>query len=136
MNVPKLETRAKQRKTPWRAVRLARTAGPTAPSDEDYSYEFFLVVRPTATDRGRLVRQWSFPREEVARTVPSGLAEKLRAEYAGAELEKRLEQQKGLYVHGFLRFDEQSKTATVTITGLVRPFEERVDLSGELPPAD
>jgi hypothetical protein len=114
--------------------RITRVHGPwyTA-TDRDYSFEFFLVVRPASTGRGHLVRQWGFPRKEVARTVPSGVAEKLRAEYSGAELEKELEQQKDLYVHGFLSFDERSSTATVTITGLVRPFEERADLSRELP---
>ena len=102
-------------------------------SDQDFSYEFFLLVRPNPAGRGRLIKQWSFPREELGRTVPPALERNLRARYSGAELEKELETSKGIHVEGFLSLDEQSKMATITITGLVRPFQERVDLSQKLP---
>lgn len=92
---------------------IARVHGPWyTVSDKDYSYEFFLVVRPIATGRGRLIKQWSFPREALIlrrRDLPS------------------------FSVEAFVAFDETHKIATITITGLVRPFSERVDLSRELP---
>ncbi|HKB24014.1 MAG TPA: hypothetical protein VKG64_03085 [Methylomirabilota bacterium] len=99
----------------------------------DYSYEFFLVVRPTATGRGRLVKQWSFPREKLALRTAPGVLESLPPDYP-PDVRKSLESEanKRFYIDGFLSFDEPSKTATVAITGLVRPFEERVDLSDEL----
>lgn len=102
-------------------------------TDQDFSYEFFLVVRPSPTGRGRPVKQWSFPREELALRTAPGVLESLPPNYP-AEVRKSLESEanKRFYIDGFLSFDEQSKTATVTITGLVRPFQERVDLSQEL----
>ncbi|MBI2158676.1 MAG: hypothetical protein HYU26_17520 [Candidatus Rokubacteria bacterium] len=109
---------------------VARAARQT---ERDRSFEFFLVVRSTTAGRGRLVKQWRFPYEELGRTVPPKLVENLRARYSGAELQKELEQSKIVFIEGFLSFDESSKTATVTITGLIRPFQERVDLSRELP---
>lgn len=94
---------------------VVRVHGPTGvATDEDYSYEFFLVVRPTATARGRLIRQWRFPRPELV-------------------LREHGHRPPGFAVEGFLAFDERSRIATVTVTGLVRPFQERVDLSRELP---
>jgi hypothetical protein len=65
--------------------------------------------------------------------VPPKLVENLRARYSGAELQKELEQSKIVFIEVFLSFDESSKTATVSITGLIRPFQEHVDLSRELP---
>lgn len=112
---------------------IARTHGMyRGVTDPDYSYEFFLVVRSTTTGRGRLVKQWRFPYEELGRTVPPKLVETLRAQYSGAELQKELERSKGIFINGFLSLDEPSKTATVTLTGLLRPFQEHVDLSREL----
>ncbi|OGL02500.1 MAG: hypothetical protein A3E31_02050 [Candidatus Rokubacteria bacterium RIFCSPHIGHO2_12_FULL_73_22] len=86
---------------------------------DDYSYEFFLVVRPSATGRGRLVKQWAFPREEIA-GIPPDRPENFPRGFVR------------LSVDGFLALDEGSKIATVTITGLVRPFQEHVDLSSDL----
>lgn len=102
-------------------------------TDRDMSCEFFLVVRSIATGRGRLIRQWTFPREDLTLSVPPKRAEQLRAWYSGAELEKQLAMNGELFVEGFLAFEERTSTATVTITGLVRPFQEHVDLSEELP---
>ena len=100
--------------------------------DQDKSAEFFLVIRPKSAGLGRLVKRWGFPSEELGRTVPPALEKNLRARYTGIELEKALERSKGIHLNGYLSFDEPSKIATVTITGLARPFEERVDLSQEL----
>jgi hypothetical protein len=87
---------------------VARTHGMKRTSGEqDQNYEFFLVVRPSATGVGRLVKQWRFADEE--------------------------ERAKEKYVHGYLEVDPGSKAATIAITGLKKPFQERVDLSGELP---
>ena len=107
---------------------LKRTVYP-----QDHSFEFCLVVRPTGAAQGAIVKHWSFPYEELGRTVPPALERNLRARYAGVELENELARSKGIYVDGYLSFDEQSKTATVTITGLRQPFKERVDLSQALP---
>jgi len=101
-------------------------------SDSDESFKFFLVVRPRPTGPGRLVKRWSFSNEELGRTIPPGLEENLRAKYSGIELERALERSRGIYINGYLTLDERDKIATVTISGLARPFEERVDLSKEL----
>jgi len=84
--------------------------------DQDYSFEFFLVVRPRSTGRGRLVRRWRFSRNELARP-PHEYPRRYAPPFA---------------VDGFLTFDEPNRTATVSITGLARPFRTRVDLSREL----
>jgi len=111
---------------------IARTHGMwRTSSDTDESFEFFLLVRPRATGRGRLVKHWSFPYEDLGRTVPPALERRLRTSYTGAELENAVARSKGIFVDGYLSFDEHNKTATVTITGLARPFEEHVDLSLE-----
>jgi len=101
-------------------------------SPQDHSFEFFLVVRPTGAQPGTVVKRWSFPYEELGRTVPPALERNLRASYTGAELEEELTRSKGIYVDGYLSFDERDKTATVRITGLARPFEEHVDLAKQL----
>jgi len=90
---------------------LKRNAAP-----RDYSFEFFLVVRPKAAQQGRLIKQWQFSREALSDRPPSDAT----PGFPGP-------------VDAHLSFDERSKTATVTIAGLVRPFQERVDLSRELP---
>jgi hypothetical protein len=113
---------------------VARLHGPKQMvSSRDHSYEFFLLVRPTGAQQGVVVKRWSFPYEELGQTVPPALERNLRARYTGAELENALSRSKGIFVDGYLSFDERNKTARVTITGLARPFEERVDLSKELP---
>jgi hypothetical protein len=113
---------------------VARVHGVKRTSDDqDESYEFFLVLRPSAPGAARALRQWRFSWEELAPTVAPQVAESLRRRYTGAELEKELERAKAIYVHGYLKVDQESKVATIAITGLKKPFQERVDLSGELP---
>lgn len=107
------------------AKRMARS--------QDYNCEFFLVVRSRGAQRGSVVREWRFRHEELGQTVPPALEKSLRARYTGAELDNALARAKGIFVDGFLRFEERDKTATVTLAGLVWPFEERVDLSADLP---
>lgn len=74
--------------------------------EQDKSYEFFLVVRPNAAEAGRLVKQWSFSAEERATDK---------------------------YVEGYLEVGPEGNVATITITGLKKPFQERVDFSQKLP---
>ncbi len=107
---------------------LMQTSG-----DQDRRFEFFLVMRPNPSGPGRLVKSWSFPYEALGRAIPPALEKNLRAKYTGAELDAALARSMGIYINGYLAFEESSKTATVTITGLVQPFEERVDLARELP---
>ena len=112
---------------------VARVHGPKGTSNlPDESYEFFLIVRPAGPGAARVVRDWRFPWEELAPTVAPEVAERLRQQYAGAELEKRLERNQIISVHGYLTVDPNGKVATVTITGLKRPFQERVDLAREI----
>jgi hypothetical protein len=109
---------------------VARVHGPKGTANpQDHSYEFFLVVRPSAPGAARLVRDWRFSWEEVAPIVAPDVAERLRRQYAGAELERRLERNQIISLHGYVAVDASGKVATVTITGLKRPFQERVDLS-------
>lgn len=112
-----------------------RVHGPKGTGNlQDRSYEFFLVVRPAGPGAARVVRDWRFSWEELAPTVAPEVAERLRRQYAGAELERRLERNQIISVDGYLAVDPNSKVATVTITGLKRPFQDRVDLARELLP--
>lgn len=117
---------------------IVRTHRPfyTAKFGRDYSYEFFLVVRPRPNGHGRLIKQWRFLPEEVALTIPPETEKAIRQ---GASSEKEaqrlIEQSKSHYlVRGFLRYHPGTKTAVVTVMGLKRLFEERVDLARELRP--
>src|SRR5262249_40869119 len=85
-------------------------------------YEFFLLQRRGGGSSAAVIRQWKFPPEAVPDTVRYG--------GYGPKFEP---------VQGKLHYE--LRTATVTITGLKNPFEERIDLSlenggvGELGPA-
>jgi hypothetical protein len=105
----------------------------------DFSYEFFLVVRPRSAGVGRVVTQWMFSPEELALTgspIEPGLLR--RSTRSEADIETIVHPVEGAlqrhYVDAYLDFDSTTKLATVTITGLKRPFEERVDLTAELAP--
>ena len=74
-------------------------------------YEFFLLLREPGVPLATIVRRWAFEPNEVVVNHEStgGTSENVRA---------------------MLLYDESARTATVTITGLKRPFADRVDLSG------
>jgi hypothetical protein len=74
-------------------------------------YEFFLLLREPGVPLATIVRRWAFEPNEVVVNPEStgGTSENVRA---------------------MLLYDESARTATVTITGLKRPFADRVDLSG------
>jgi len=111
-----------------------RVHGPKGTGNlQDRSYEFFLVVRPTGPGAARVVRDWRFSWEELAPTVAPEVAERLRRHYAGTELERQLERNQIISLDGYLAVDPNGKVATVTITGLKRPFQELVDLVQDLP---
>ncbi len=121
---------------------IARIHAPfyTVRHGRDFSFEFFLVVRPKGADRGRIVRQWYFPSEAVALTPHPRELERLRQTYhSDEELQRAFDQYsqdlKSEWVAGYLRFDHETRVATVTIAGLKPRYEhsEQVDLSNELP---
>jgi hypothetical protein len=97
----------------------------------DYAYDVFLLVRPPGA-AARLVRQWHIPPADIALFVPR----------AGQERAGRLPPPTGdpapprrtMRVEGLLAVDPSGSAATVTVLGLRRPFEERVDLAEALPP--
>ncbi len=98
----------------------------------DYSFDVFLVVRPAGAP-ARLVRHWHIPPGDVAAHVPRANEETLRQLPPGAPREPHVH--KVFALDGFLTVDPRGPTATVTVTGLTRPFEERVDLTGALRPS-
>jgi hypothetical protein len=119
-----------------------RIHGPTYAAEvgRDHTYEFFLVVRSRGASQGRAVRQWRFPPKELAMTGdpvdPAIFQRSTRSRHA--DVADILDPPRGAYprhfIDGYLDFDPATKTATVTVTGLKRPFQDQVDLSNELPP--
>lgn len=76
------------------------------PSNEtEYGYDFFLVKRNTTTRLGTVAKRWTFSSDEA---IHIGRITNVRAQLA---------------------YDPANTVAIVTITGLKRPFEERIDLS-------
>lgn len=73
-------------------------------------YEFFLVHRLSSAPQATIVRKWVFPPNEVV----------VKSVSHGGTRED---------VQAVLQYDAGTRTATVRITGLRRPYEERVDLS-------
>jgi hypothetical protein len=110
---------------------ITRTHWPmqTVSREHDYSLDVFVVLRP-AGERGRLVRQWHFPPNEIAVTVAPIDEEAHRT--LPPELRSRIPAAKTMALQGFLGVDRAGRAAVVTITGLTRPFEERVDLTEAL----
>ena len=74
---------------------------------EDWGFEFFLLHRSPAAPRAAVLARWVF-RPEEAPPGPGG----------GSP-----------FVHGYLEYDPRAEMATVAITGLRRPFAQRVDVS-------
>jgi hypothetical protein len=77
---------------------------------EEIGYEFFLLSRKPGVLRATVIRKWTFaPDEVILKNVGhDGRYPEVRAK---------------------LQFDATTRIATVIISGLKRPFEERVDLS-------
>jgi hypothetical protein len=84
-----------------------------AEKGRDYSQDYYLVLRPTATGQGRLITTWHVPPASL-KLIP---APDNRYRYS---------------THGYLAYDPATRVATVTVTGLVTPFQERVDLAPAL----
>jgi hypothetical protein len=101
---------------------------------EEESCEIFLVVRSGTGGHGRLVKQWRFGPEELRLTGdPIDPSAFRRSTRNAAWLESILRPWPGAvrfhFVDAFLDVDEANSAATVTVTGLKRPFAERVDLA-------
>lgn len=116
-----------------------RIHGPTytAAVGRDYIYDFFLVVRPVGHEPGRLIKQWRIPPEELALTggsIDPTIFQRSTRSRVSIEtiLHPARDSLPRHFVDGYLDFDPATKIATVTVTGLKRPFQERVDLSEEL----
>lgn len=93
------------------------------PKEEQF-YEFFLLHRKRGGPQGVIVKKWVIPPEQVRWFVPEHV---LKGPLARNE--KYLRQNETSDVRGYLRLDPLAKTATVTITGLTRPFKEAINLS-------
>jgi hypothetical protein len=94
---------------------------------KEQSYEFFLLYRPSEGAQARILRKWLINPEEVHWYVPDYLLTgPLRVDdetvLRGSEMSD---------VRGFLAYDPSARIATITITGLKHPFEERVELSSD-----
>jgi hypothetical protein len=73
-------------------------------------YEFFLLLRQPGSTPATVVRQWAFKPNEVVVTHAT----------TGGNYED---------VRAVLKYNEAARTATVAVSGLKRPFEDRLDLS-------
>jgi hypothetical protein len=71
---------------------------------EEVGYEFFLVHRNPEVAGAQIVRKWVFKPDKVKN--PSDP-----------------------FVQANLRYDKTTRIATLEVTGLKEPFEERIDLS-------
>ena len=80
---------------------------------QETGYEFFLLYRQRGTSRVGIVRKWVFLPNEVV----------VKRDTTGGTHED---------MHGALRYEAGTRVATVTVRGLTRPFDERVDLSSTL----
>jgi hypothetical protein len=81
---------------------------------QETGYEFFLLYRQRSTTlRVGIVQKWMFQPNEVV----------VKRDTTGGTHED---------VQGTLKYGADTRVATVTITGLKRPFGERVDLSSTL----
>lgn len=76
----------------------------------DTGYDFFLLHREAGIPTATVVRKWTF--------TPQHVELKLQ-EVGPPEAE----------VHATLRYDATAKNATVTITGVTSPIEDKIDVS-------
>ena len=99
----------------------------SAPRKEQ-SYEFFLLYRPNDAPQARILNKWVINPEQVHWYVRDYLLQgPLRVDDKAI-----LRANETSDVRGFLAYDPTTKIATITITGLKQPFEDRVDLSAAL----
>ena len=101
---------------------------------EEESCEIFLVVRPGPGARGRLVKHWRFaPAELLLDGDPVEPSMFRRSTRNAVQINRILHPAPGTirfhFVDAYLDVDEASSTATLTVTGLKRPFADRVDLA-------
>jgi len=79
----------------------------------DTGYEYFLLHREKAVPGAVILQKWAFlPQDVVLRDSP-------HKPFVNPDSN----------VQAFLSYEPSSRTATIKITGLTRPIEERVDLS-------
>ncbi len=74
------------------------------------SYEFFLLQREAGSPQASIGRKWMFPPQEVV----------LKPQSVGPPKED---------VRAIFEYNDTTQRATVTITGLTRPFKESVGMS-------
>jgi len=99
----------------------------SSPRKEEF-YEFFLLYRPNDAAHARILNKWVINPEQVHWYVPDSLLQgPLRVDDKAI-----LRASKTSDVRGLLDYDPATKIATITITGLKQPFEDRVDLSAAL----
>ncbi len=102
--------------------------------EREQSAEVFLVVRPGSDGYGRLVKHWRFaPPELLLDGDPVDPSVFRRSTRNAVQINRILHPVPGTlrfhFVDAYLDVDEANRTATVTVTGLKRPFAERVDLT-------
>ncbi len=101
---------------------------------EEQSYEIFLVVRSGPGGYGRLVKHWRFaPNELLLDGDPVDPSVFRRSTRNAVQINRILHPAPRTlrfhFVDAYLDVDEAGSIATVTVTGLKRPFAERVDLA-------
>ena len=77
---------------------------------ESGGYEFYLLQRESSCPSATIARKWTIPPQEV----------ELKPQSVGSPIED---------VQATLEYDDTAKRATVTITGLTRPFKESIAVS-------
>jgi hypothetical protein len=92
----------------------------------DVSYEFFLLRRPAAGGEAAILERWIIAPEGIAWHYPAR-PPGYPAYPGGVPGEAHARSD----VRGFLEYDPGTKIATVTITGLTRPFKEHIAIADQ-----
>jgi hypothetical protein len=79
---------------------------PHRDTPQEVGYEFFLLKRNPGVSRATVIHKWTFSPDEVISKNPN---------YP--------------YVRASLQYEVTARSVTLTVTGLKRPFKDRVDLS-------
>jgi len=93
---------------------------------EEETYEFFLLDRKDGSQHAKLVKKWVIAPQEIKWFVYPNVREAVTKAFPGDE--DYLRRQETVDVRGFLKYDPETQEAEVTITGLIRPWVERVKL--------